>query len=95
MKNNKKYLNEELNILRLIIDSFINFKDEEKHPSFGTSRHQSKERSFRIRYEESLRWTFNPRLRRNAVRSRKLESCNQACSHRRRNASVALQLESG
>ena len=30
MKNNKKYLNEELYILRLIIDSFINFKDEEK-----------------------------------------------------------------
>ena len=30
MKNNKKYLNEELNILRLIINSFINFKDEEK-----------------------------------------------------------------
>ena len=30
MKNNKKYLNEELNILRLIINSFINYKDEEK-----------------------------------------------------------------
>lgn len=30
MKKNKKYLNEELNILRLIINSFINFKDEEK-----------------------------------------------------------------
>ena len=30
MKNNKKYLNEELYILRLIINSFINFKDEEK-----------------------------------------------------------------
>lgn len=30
MKKNKKYLNEELYILRLIIDSFINFKDEEK-----------------------------------------------------------------
>ena len=25
MKKNKKYLNEELNILRLIINSFINF----------------------------------------------------------------------
>ena len=30
MKKNKKYLNEELNILRIIINSFINFKDEEK-----------------------------------------------------------------
>ena len=30
MKKNKKYLNEELYILRLIIDSFISFKDEEK-----------------------------------------------------------------
>ena len=30
MKKNKKYLNEELYILRLIIDSFINFKDEDK-----------------------------------------------------------------
>lgn len=30
MKKNKKYLNEELYILRLIIDSLINFKDEEK-----------------------------------------------------------------
>ena len=30
MKKNKKYLNEELYILRLIIDSFINLKDEEK-----------------------------------------------------------------
>ena len=30
MKNNKKYLNEELYILRLNINSFINFKDEEK-----------------------------------------------------------------
>lgn len=29
MKNNKKYLNEELYILRLIINSFIDFKDEE------------------------------------------------------------------
>ena len=29
MKKNKKYLNEELYILRLIINSFINFKDEE------------------------------------------------------------------
>ena len=30
MKKNKKYLNEELYILRLIINSFINLKDEEK-----------------------------------------------------------------
>lgn len=30
MKKNKKYLNEELYILRLIIDSFIKYKDEEK-----------------------------------------------------------------
>ena len=30
MKNNKKYLNEELYILRLIINSLINFKDEDK-----------------------------------------------------------------
>ena len=29
MKKNKKYLNEEVYILRLIIDSFINYKDEE------------------------------------------------------------------
>lgn len=30
MKENKKYLNEELYILRLIINSFINLKDEDK-----------------------------------------------------------------
>ena len=30
MKKNKTYLNEELYILRLIINSLINFKDEEK-----------------------------------------------------------------
>ena len=30
MKKNKKYLNEELYILRLNINSFINLKDEEK-----------------------------------------------------------------
>ena len=29
MKKNKEYLNKELYILRLIIDSFINYKDEE------------------------------------------------------------------
>ena len=30
MKKNKKYLNEEVYILRIIINSLINFKDEKK-----------------------------------------------------------------